>query len=478
MVAFSMDLLSDFTLADGDIVAIQNSSSSELEKMVGIFRTANDPNDYYEISLMAATKLVKDVLQNDDSDFLEGGVDDGITVIDYLKGAPLSLSRRKKWYQTRSTYLDENEQTNSILQKLNSAGLAFDDLLEEGVKYLSTGQIIKLLFAKAVTNPKRLLFVYNPFTGIDTKSKVVLRNILSQISSSITDSQGLPKSLVLFFDSSYIIPSFVNKLIVCEGTKLLYEGKPNLWQDNSSPHEVHSLFPLQSKKTTTVKATPLIEMNNICVSYNQKVVLKNFNLTICENEHTLLQGPNGCGKTTLLELITGENPKLFLNEIYLFGKRRGSGESIWDIKKEMGIVSYHLHLEYSRLFSVTALEVVLSGLQDTIGIYKAATSSQMKLAKRWLEWGGFSDRGCRPFSEFSYGEQRQLLILRAMIKEPKLLILDEPCQGLDRMAKETCLELFEEICKSGATTIIYATHEQNEILKCTKQIIDFYQIKN
>ena len=135
-----------------------------------------------------------------------------------------------------------------------------------------------------------------------------------------------------------------------------------------------------------------------------------------KGEHWLIRGPNGSGKTTFLELITGDNMQVFSNDIKLFGARRGSGETIWDIKRKLGIVSYRLHVEYRMVNSTTLENVIISGFRDSIGLYEAATDVEKAAAKKWLQLGGFAGREKEAFGSISYGEQRAILILRAAVK--------------------------------------------------------------
>jgi len=186
-----------------------------------------------------------------------------------------------------------------------------------------------------------------------------------------------------------------------------------------------------------------------------------------------LRGPNGSGKTTFLELITGDNMQVFSNDIKIFGNRRGSGESIWDIKKRLGIVSYRMHVEYRMLGGTSLLSVIISGLRDSIGLYGGApTDMEIATAKKWLALGGFVGRESESFGSLSYGEQRAVLILRSAVKTPEILILDEPCHGLDEQYREKILQLMELIGNSGTTTMLHVTHDPSEVLECEKHILE------
>ena len=215
----------------------------------------------------------------------------------------------------------------------------------------------------------------------------------------------------------------------------------------------------------------LIEMNDVNVSWGDHAVLRHVNWSLRRGEHWLIQGPNGSGKTTLLELITGDNGQVFSNDVRLFGKRRGSGETIWDIKHRLGIVSYRLHVEY-RMVGSSLLDVIVSGFHDSIGLYKTPSDIEIDAAKKWLSLGGFAGRENETFHTLSYGEQRAILILRAAVKCPSILILDEPCHGLDEDFHQKILDLLEIIAESGTTTLLHVTHEMSEVLKCEHHLLE------
>ena len=177
-------------------------------------------------------------------------------------------------------------------------------------------------------------------------------------------------------------------------------------------------------------------------------------------EVILLEGPLGAGKTCLLNLITGDHPQCYNNDIYVFGYERGSGESIWDIKQHIGYVSTSLQWEYR--VSISLINVVLSGFYDSIGLYERASDSQKQIAYQWLMVLGLQDKQNQPFNQLSYGDQRLLLIARAMVKHPHMLILDEPCLGLDDVNRELVLALIEKICAGSETTVLYVNHHAKD----------------
>jgi molybdate transport system ATP-binding protein len=188
-------------------------------------------------------------------------------------------------------------------------------------------------------------------------------------------------------------------------------------------------------------------------------------------ENWVILGPNGCGKTTLLNLVTGDNPQAYANKIYLFGRRRGTGESIWDIKHRTGIVSSEFHIGYRK--PLTAFEVVLSGFFDSVGLYRNFSAEQKEIAEHWLDVFGIADKAERIFNQLSFGEQRMMLLARSLVKMPPILILDEPCQGLDRINRARILDAIEVVGSHSRTNIIYVTHYSDEIPTCMTRMLLF-----
>ena len=190
-----------------------------------------------------------------------------------------------------------------------------------------------------------------------------------------------------------------------------------------------------------------------------------------QGQNWAIVGPNGAGKTTLLNLIFGDNPQAYANEIYLFGKRRGSGESIWSIKQRIGFISPEFQIRYRKQMRV--LDVVVSGFYDSVGLYRQADPEKMKMAKQWISLFGIDNLSAENFEQLSYGEQRMVLLARAVVKSPLLLILDEPCQGLDPANRKIMLDLFDLIGRTGRTQLIYVTHYPEEIPECITHVLQF-----
>ncbi|EKI7035726.1 molybdate ABC transporter ATP-binding protein ModF [Escherichia coli] len=217
---------------------------------------------------------------------------------------------------------------------------------------------------------------------------------------------------------------------------------------------------------------PRIVLNNGVVSYNDRPILNNLSWQVNPGEHWQIVGPNGAGKSTLLSLVTGDHPQGYSNDLTLFGRRRGSGETIWDIKKHIGYVSSSLHLDYR--VSTTVRNVILSGYFDSIGIYQAVSDRQQKLVQQWLDILGIDKRTAdAPFHSLSWGQQRLALIVRALVKHPTLLILDEPLQGLDPLNRQLIRRFVDVLISEGETQLLFVSHHAEDAPACITHRLEF-----
>jgi molybdate transport system ATP-binding protein len=261
---------------------------------------------------------------------------------------------------------------------------------------------------------------------------------------------------------------------IMEGLYTEDEGAKTLQINTESTEEkFERLIPQNVLEATAANKKPpcIIRMRNVNVRYGENVVLENFNWSVNQGENWKIVGPNGAGKSTLLSLISGDNLQAYANQIYLFGKRRGTGESVWDIKQRIGLVSPEFQVRYREAISV--LKVVLSGFFDTIGFYQAASETQKSAALNWLNFLEINELAEQDYTRLSYGQQRLILIARAMVKSPPLLILDEPCQGLDSTNRNRVLELIDHIGLNSATQILYVTHSATDQLNCLSHELRF-----
>ena len=355
-----------------------------------------------------------------------------------------------------------------------AALLRIDHLLEKDIRVVSTGEMRKVQIAGVLINSPDILILDEPFDGLDRSSR-------SKLAPIIDDLMDDTRTVVLVTHRQReILPRISHVLAVSDG-KVLFQGRR---EEVLTPSRIKRLYPKAFKKPFSlptdsgsspdangVRAETLISMQEVTVKYDRAVILKGLNWTVKSGENWVILGPNGCGKTTLLNLVTGDNPQAYANKIFLFGKRRGTGESIWDIKRRTGIVSSEFQIRYRKPLS--AFDVVLSGFFDSVGLYRNFSSEQKEIAERWLDVLGIADKAERVFNQLSYGEQRMMLLARSLVKMPKILILDEPCQGLDRINRARILDAIEVIGGHSQTNIIYVTHYPDEIPACMTRMLLF-----
>ena len=205
----------------------------------------------------------------------------------------------------------------------------------------------------------------------------------------------------------------------------------------------------------------ILEMKHITKRFASVVANEDVNLSVKKGEVHALLGENGAGKSTLLSLVCADNPQSYACDISLFGRKRGTGESIWEIKKHIGYVSPEMHRAY--LKNLPAIEIVASGLHDSIGLYKRPQPEQMAICEWWMDIFGIAELKDKPFLQLSSGEQRLALLARAFVKDPELLILDEPLHGLDTYNRRRVKKIIEAFCHRKDKTMIMVTHYESEL---------------
>ncbi len=244
-----------------------------------------------------------------------------------------------------------------------------------------------------------------------------------------------------------------------------------LYDNGNSIPETLS-FPAESSEASRNEGDQvLIEMKGASVKYGEKSIIKNLNWTVLHNENWAIVGPNGAGKSTLLKLIVGDNQQVYSNKVKIFGKKRGSGESIWEVKNKIGYISSEFQFNYRK--RINAVEVVLSGFFDSIGLYRTASASQINMAQEWLNTFGITHLENRRIDSLSDGEKRLVLIARVLVKSPLLLILDEPCQGLDPVNRKMILDLVDSVGHSGMSNLLFVSHHADEIPSCMTHMLEF-----
>jgi len=424
------------------------------------------------VSFEALERIIAEEIRQDDSNFI-GRVDTGTPLYRFL-----GLE-------------SPHESLPALL-----ADDAVSGLLDQGIRTLSTGEMRRALIYRAILARPSVLLLDEPFDGLDVASTEAMRELICGL---INEGQAV---LMMLNRRSDLLPEHTHVGVFREGS-LVFAGSREEWlqheifgvkifgvrvktpRPGSGPTDFSESFYSDPKyspipgpppdRVCMPGNSPLVVMRNVTVRYGEKTILDSLSWQVNQGEHWKITGPNGAGKTTLLNLVSGDHPQAYCNEISLFGRRRGTGESVWDIKQKVGIISPELQLSYR--VSVSARLCILSGCFDSIGVYDPVSPMQLDLADQWLNYLGMQDRADRPLRHFSYGEQRMLLIARGLIKHPPLLILDEPCQGLDDHNRMKVLKLLGEFAAGSESTLLYVTHRREDDIEGIRQHLDLSPVR-
>lgn len=354
-------------------------------------------------------------------------------------------------------------QENPLLAPLRIGPLLGKELIK-----LSNGETRRVMIAKALLQKPVLLMLDNPFTGIDVQTRRHFMEMVNQVIDS-----GIN---VLLVTSPTEIPSNITHVLTLDNGAITGRYTRDEFMRSSAPAAVASTTPAidAQQLRSFIKPAPhpfntIVHMERVNVQYGENVILEDINWTVRTNEKWALLGPNGAGKSTLLSLINGDNPQAYANEIYLFDRKRGTGESIWDIKRKIGFVSPELHQYFPA--NNNCLQVVCSGFHDILGHSRTATPEQLEHAGGWMEILGIASYGTQPFKQVPESVQRLALLARALVKDPPLLIFDEPCQGLDAQQKQHFKSVIDTLCSVMEFSLIFVTHYQEEIPAAVTKVL-------
>jgi molybdate transport system ATP-binding protein len=339
------------------------------------------------------------------------------------------------------------------LRRLNLEGLKNKQLIK-----LSNGETKRLMIAAALLKNPVLLMLDNPLAGLDVQTRVEFNLIIADIiASGIT---------VIMATSPFEIPGAITNVAVLK--------KGNISQQIPAEHfdpvafsQIDKGKPDRAELNTLLNTNSnpnykwVVKMDKVNISYGEKTILKNVDWQIKQGDHWALLGPNGAGKSTLLSLINGDNPQAYANDIILFDRKRGTGESIWDIKNKTGFVSPELYQYFPT--DNSCLQVIESGFYDTMGLFRSSDPKKAAMALRWMKALEIEQYARVLLKNIPASAQRLCLLARALIKNPSLLIFDEPCQGMDTHQQQHFKMLVDTICELSNVTLIYVTHYQHEI---------------
>jgi len=376
--------------------------------------------------------------------------EDALTVDDYLASVKSVARPDTQWT------LDK------ILTLLNLHALRDKQLIK-----LSNGETKRLMLAAALLKNPILLLLDNPLTGLDVKTRQEFNGIIEQITAL-----GIS---IIMATSVHEIPEAITHIAVLKSGKIIHQSpravlNPELFTiDTADNIDNQELTALLNINKNPVVFNQIVTMDKVHIQYGDKVILDDVNWQIKTGDRWALLGPNGAGKSTLLSLINGDNPQAYANNIILFDKKRGTGESIWDIKKKIGFVSPELHQYFPT--DNSCLQVIESGYYDTLGLFRPSNQERAAIALRWMKALEIDRYARTLLKNIPASAQRLCLLARALIKNPALLIFDEPCQGMDDHQQLHFKNLIDTICSLSNVTLIYVTHYQHEIPNSVDKVL-------
>ena len=329
-------------------------------------------------------------------------------------------------------------------------------LLDKYIILLSSGELRKFVLCRALMARPKKLIIDNPFIGLDKEAREQLKEVLADLSKE----HGL--QIVLILTKEKEVPPFITDIRRIENI----EDREHL---TAHPELIPDLTAAQPSAITP-QPSFIVRLKNVKIQYGPRTILKDLNWTVRRGERWALSGQNGAGKSTLLSIICCDNPQSYANDVALFGMQRGHGESIWEIKKHIGYVSPEMHRSYTR--DLPVMRIIASGLKDTIGLYVQPTEDDYRICRQWMKVFGIEHLAERSFIKLSSGEQRLVLVVRAFVKSPDLLILDEPLHGLDEPRSQMVKDIIDAYCQDESKTLIMVTHYEENLPKCITNKIE------
>lgn len=346
-----------------------------------------------------------------------------------------------------------------------------DSMADKYIIALSSGELRKFQLTRVLLTMPRVIILDNPFIGLDAATRDQLRRLLEKLASE------MQLLIILVLSKTDDIPSFVTHVIPVEDMRVLPKmslADYNKQQTSRSQNHLGTekrewILQLPEKDLGKESFYPqhgeeILKFGNINITYGTHSILSDLSWTVNEGERWALGGVNGSGKSTLLSLVCADNPQGYACDIALFGHKRGTGESIWQIKRHIGYVSPEMHRAY--LKDLPAIDIVASGLSDSIGLYFKPGEAQRRLCLQWMDIFGIAHLADRTFLKISSGEQRLCLLARAFVKDPELLILDEPLHGLDLKNRALVKDVIQTFCQRPHKTLVMVTHYSEELPPC------------
>lgn len=342
------------------------------------------------------------------------------------------------------------------------------------INLLSSGELRRFQLAKMLISLPQVLIIDNPYIGLDVKAREMLTQLLKKLTERVT--------IVVVVNRKQDIPSFIRQVLRVENKKVGKKMPLSVYLQEEKEKEKSSFSSFSEQtmstdeiafckgqtffntKCSTKENKNVIDFRSITIRYGERTILNHLTWTVHRGEHWALTGENGAGKSTLLSLVCADNPQAYACNINLFGVQRGSGESIWDIKQRIGYVSPEMFSMYRK--SLPAIDIVASGLHDTLGLYHRVDDAEREICLKWMRLFGAEFLANQNYLQLSSGEQRLVLLIRAFVKSPELLILDEPFHGLDANNMLRAQKIIDLYMKNPMRTLIMVSHYEEELPSC------------
>lgn len=357
-----------------------------------------------------------------------------------------------------------------------SRSLGIQPLFRRKLAALSNGEQRRVLLVHTLLQSPQLLILDDPFGGLDPATRVRLKTVIHRFMRA-----GLP--VLLITNRPDELPPMTTHLLLVRHHRIIALGTRHAMLKHPLARELAASTSTSflsaperqefgfSRKGRTARGLvmPLVELNHVTIRLGNTRILDDVTWTMRRGENWALLGPNGSGKTTLLSLIQGDNPQAYALDIRLFGLKPNTTQTLWHLRRRIGWLSPELHLHYPAGWS--CLDVVCSGFLNTVGLYEPCTSRQRAVARDWLRRFGLASHAESSFGELSLGDQRLVLLARAVVKKPKLLVLDEPCQGLDSTHRLSVLATVDKVIRQTRAGLIFVTHHAQEMPACITHVL-------
>ena len=459
--------------------------------LVGAMGSADDAECMPERAIVEVSPLSQREFVRSESSYYQsrwhGGVEEGArTVSDFLSQASVEQILPFEVGASRS---DPGAFERSRANYLRLMGLR--ELWERRLALLSNGEQRKVLLVHALLRSPRLLLLDDPYGGLDAATREHLKTVIDRL---------LRRGTPVLVATSRIeeVPERATHLMFIEGRRLVEQGpkeillprlRARLRQAGSglAPRHRAKLSVVESRANRATKPAPsparspasgaaprdlapAVELDRVTIESGTKRLLDRLSWRVGVGERWALFGPNGAGKTTLLSLIQGDHPQVYAHAVRWFGRGVSSTQSLWQVRSRIGWLSPELNLHYPPEWP--CLDVVCSGFRNSIGLYQPCSPRQRALARRWLGDLGLVETAARGFGEISTGLQRLVLLARAAVRRPSLLILDEPCQGVDAHHRQAILDAVDRLAADGRMALIFVSHHRHELPACITHTLE------